>query len=32
MTVDGVVRGHLDLPSLARSGSPLLTVSTPREG
>jgi uncharacterized NAD(P)/FAD-binding protein YdhS len=24
-TVDGVVRGHLDLPSLARSSSPLLT-------
>jgi uncharacterized NAD(P)/FAD-binding protein YdhS len=24
VTVDGVVRGHLDLPSLARSGSPLL--------
>ncbi len=24
-TVDGVVRGHLDLPSLARSGSPLLS-------
>ena len=23
-TVDGVVRGHLDLPSLARSSSPLL--------
>jgi hypothetical protein len=23
-TVSGVVRGHLDLPSLARSGSPLL--------
>jgi hypothetical protein len=25
MTVDGVVRGYLDLPSLARSGSPLLS-------
>jgi uncharacterized NAD(P)/FAD-binding protein YdhS len=24
VTVDGVVRGHLDMPSLARSGSPLL--------
>jgi len=24
VTVNGVVRGHLDLPSLARSGSPLL--------
>ena len=24
MTVDGVVRGYLDMPSLARSGSPLL--------
>ena len=24
MTVDGVVRGHLDMPSLARSSSPLL--------
>ena len=24
VTVDGVVRGYLDLPSLARSGSPLL--------
>ncbi len=25
VTVNGVVRGHLDLPSLARSGSPLLS-------
>jgi uncharacterized NAD(P)/FAD-binding protein YdhS len=25
VTVDGVVRGYLDLPSLARSGSPLLS-------
>jgi len=25
VTVNGVVRGHLDLPSLARSSSPLLT-------
>jgi uncharacterized NAD(P)/FAD-binding protein YdhS len=24
VTVDGVIRGHLDMPSLARSGSPLL--------
>jgi hypothetical protein len=32
VTVNGVVRGYLDLPSLARSGSPLLNRSTPREG
>ena len=25
VTVNGVIRGHLDLPSLARSSSPLLT-------
>lgn len=29
--VNGVVRGHLDLPSLARSSSPSSAVSTPRD-